>query len=160
MNYRIEEKPEMLLTGFKRRFTGDPCDKQDQDHCFACETRVEQYVLEGMSREHEIIYTVMTDFTPEGYTGALVEGETDVWTVVPQIKLEAIAAIADVTYNAESMLEPTLHSVEEQTHRNVEHLIVDGNSSDNTLELVREYLERNGAEAERLREKLRKLTEM
>ena len=67
MNYRIEEKPEMLLTGFKRRFTGDPCDKQDQEHYFACETRVEQYVLEGMSREHEIIYTVMTDFTPEGY---------------------------------------------------------------------------------------------
>ena len=57
--------------------------------------------------------------------------------------------VATVTYNAESMLEPTLHSVEEQTHRNVEHLIVDGNSSDNTLELVREYLERNGAEAER-----------
>ena len=57
--------------------------------------------------------------------------------------------VATVTYNAEAMLEPTLHSVEEQTHRNVEHLIVDGNSGDNTLELVREYLERNGAEAER-----------
>ena len=67
MNYRIEDKPAMVLTGFKRRFTGDPCDKEDQDHTFASETRVEQYVLEGMSREHETIYTVMTGFTPEGY---------------------------------------------------------------------------------------------
>ena len=32
MNYRIEEKPAMLLTGYKRRFTGSPNDKQDQDH--------------------------------------------------------------------------------------------------------------------------------
>ena len=32
MDYRIETKPDMLLTGFKRRFTGDPNEKQDQDH--------------------------------------------------------------------------------------------------------------------------------
>ena len=67
MQYRIEEKPAMLLTGFKRRFTGDPNDKRDQDHNFACETRLEQYVLEGMSREHETVYQVLTNFGPEGY---------------------------------------------------------------------------------------------
>lgn len=36
MNYRIEEKPAMLLTGYKRRFTGTPNDKKSQDHYFAC----------------------------------------------------------------------------------------------------------------------------
>lgn len=67
MNYRIEEKPAMLLTGYKRRFTGDPNDKGMQDHNFACENRVLQYILEGMSRQHEDTYQVLTNFGPDGY---------------------------------------------------------------------------------------------
>ena len=67
MNYRIEEKPAMLLTGFKRRFTGSPNDKQEQDHNFACETRMEQAILEGISHEFETIYHVLTNFDEDGY---------------------------------------------------------------------------------------------
>ena len=67
MNYRIEEKEAMVLTGYKRRFTGSPNDKQDQDHNFACETRLEQYILEGMCREHETIYQILTNFDTDGY---------------------------------------------------------------------------------------------
>lgn len=67
MNYKIEEQPAMLLTGYKRRFTGSPNDKREQDHNFACETRLEQYILEGMSREHETIYQLLTNFDPDGY---------------------------------------------------------------------------------------------
>lgn len=67
MNYRIETKPQMLLTGYKKRFHGDPNDKQDQDHYFACENRLYQYILEGMSREHVITYQVLTNFGPDGY---------------------------------------------------------------------------------------------
>ena len=67
MNYRMEEKPAMVLTGYKRRFTGSPNDKKDQDHYFACETRLEQAILEGLCREHETIYQVLTDFDAEGY---------------------------------------------------------------------------------------------
>ena len=67
MQYKLEEKPAMLLTGFKRRFAGEPNDKKDQDHYFATETRLEQYVLEGRSRIHDTIYTVMTDFSDDGY---------------------------------------------------------------------------------------------
>lgn len=67
MNYRIEEKPGMLLTGYKRRFSGSPNDKQDQDHNFACETRLEQAILEGLCREHETIYQLLTNFDPDGY---------------------------------------------------------------------------------------------
>ncbi len=67
MNYRIEENPGMLLTGYKRRFTGSPNDKQDQDHNFACETRLEQAILEGLSREHETIYQLLTNFDADGY---------------------------------------------------------------------------------------------
>lgn len=67
MNYRIEEKPAMLLTGFKRRFSGDPKDMNAQDHNFACESRVLQYILKGMSWEHEKMFQVLTNFDPEGY---------------------------------------------------------------------------------------------
>lgn len=67
MNYRIEEKPAMFLTGYKRRFSGNPNDRKSQDHYFACETRSLQYMLEGMSREHVDTYEVMTNFTPDGY---------------------------------------------------------------------------------------------
>lgn len=67
MNYRIEEKPDMLLTGYKRRFTGSPNDKRDQDHDFASETRLEQAILEGLSREHETIYQILTNFDADSY---------------------------------------------------------------------------------------------
>lgn len=67
MNYKVEEKPAMLLTGHKRRFDGSPNDKKDQDHNFACETRLYQYILEGMAREHVITYQVLTNFGPDGY---------------------------------------------------------------------------------------------
>lgn len=67
MNYKIEEKKQMKLTGYKRRFTGSPNDKQDQDHDFACESRLEQAILEGLCREHETIYQILTNFDADGY---------------------------------------------------------------------------------------------
>lgn len=67
MNYRIEEKPAMLLTGYKQRFAGDPNDKGMQDHEFACDNRVYQYILQGMSRDHVDSYQVLTNFGPDGY---------------------------------------------------------------------------------------------
>lgn len=67
MNYRIQEKRKMLLTGYKKRFTGDPNDKCRQDHNFACENRALQYMLEGMSGELVDTYQVLTNFGPDGY---------------------------------------------------------------------------------------------
>lgn len=45
-------------------------------------------------------------------------------------------SIITVTYNASSVLQPTLESVKEQTCRDYEYLVIDGASSDNTLALV------------------------
>lgn len=67
MNYRIEEKPSMILTGYKARFHGNPSDKQFQDHEFACKNRLYQYILEGMNRDHVNSYQVLTNFSPDGY---------------------------------------------------------------------------------------------
>lgn len=49
---------------------------------------------------------------------------------MPPLKI----TVATVTYNASNLINRTIQSVEEQTYPHVEHLIVDGNSQDDTLE--------------------------
>ncbi len=48
-------------------------------------------------------------------------------------------SIITVTYNAATTIERTLKSVLEQTYTNIEHIIIDGKSSDGTLKLVQKY---------------------
>lgn len=67
MNYRIEKKPEMVLTGFKRRFHGTPADRAWQDHEFACETRLNQYILQGAAHDCDTVYEVVTNIGDDGY---------------------------------------------------------------------------------------------
>lgn len=49
-----------------------------------------------------------------------------------------LISIITITYNAESEIRPTLESLNRQTFRNFEHLVIDGASSDNTLSIVKE----------------------
>ena len=51
-------------------------------------------------------------------------------------------SIITVTYNAGKVLEDTIQSVVFQTYRNVEYIIVDGGSKDNTLEIAEKYRDR------------------
>ena len=51
-------------------------------------------------------------------------------------------SIVTVTYNAGSVVEKTLRSVAEQTYDNLEYIVVDGASKDDTLEVVGRYRER------------------
>ena len=48
-------------------------------------------------------------------------------------------SIITVTYNAEKYLEATIQSVLEQTYSNIEYLIIDGQSKDKTLEIIKKY---------------------
>jgi glycosyltransferase involved in cell wall biosynthesis len=48
-------------------------------------------------------------------------------------------SIITATYNSDSTVRDTLESVAAQTYSNIEHIIVDGLSKDNTLEIVAEY---------------------
>lgn len=48
-------------------------------------------------------------------------------------------SIITVTYNAGKVLEDTILSVISQTYQNVEYIIVDGNSKDNTLDIINKY---------------------
>lgn len=51
--------------------------------------------------------------------------------------------IITCTYNAASVLQRTLDSVQAQTYCNIEHLIIDGVSKDKTLSMVRAYQHKN-----------------
>lgn len=48
-------------------------------------------------------------------------------------------SIITATYNSEATIKDTLESVNAQTYPNIEHIIVDGASKDNTLDLVKKY---------------------
>lgn len=54
--------------------------------------------------------------------------------------------IITVTYNAEATIERTMESVANQSHTDIEHIVMDGASKDRTLDIVNRYhqQERNG----------------
>ena len=47
-------------------------------------------------------------------------------------------SVITVCFNAESTIRHTIHSVNEQTYLNVEHVFIDGASKDGTLDIIRE----------------------
>ena len=67
MNYKIVEREELVLTGFKRRFTGTPENRERQDHNFAVETRMKQFVLQGFAHDCDTVYEVITNVGDDGY---------------------------------------------------------------------------------------------
>lgn len=48
-------------------------------------------------------------------------------------------SIITISYNAEITIEKTLKSIESQSYDNIEHIIVDGGSHDNTLEICNSF---------------------
>ena len=52
---------------------------------------------------------------------------------------EPLISIITVVYNGEEYLEQTINSVINQTYKNIEYLIIDGGSTDGTLDIIKKY---------------------
>ena len=73
MNYRIEKKPEMILTGFKKRFDGAPGNRFEQESEFYVTTRVNQYLLKGLGGDRDNGYSVITNVDDDGFDFYIAE---------------------------------------------------------------------------------------
>ncbi|RZK36108.1 MAG: glycosyltransferase, partial [Pedobacter sp.] len=51
-------------------------------------------------------------------------------------------SIITVVYNGEAFLEQTIQSVLNQTYPNIEYIIIDKKSTDNTLQIVNKYADK------------------
>lgn len=67
MDYKIVEQDEIVLTGYKRRFSGVPGEREDQECDFYVNTRPFQYILQGLSGNLEKSYNVITNINDDGY---------------------------------------------------------------------------------------------
>ena len=67
MNYRIEEKEEMILTGYKYRFTGIPGERMEQEKEMYVKTRPFQYILQGLSGDVVKNFNIIANIGDEGY---------------------------------------------------------------------------------------------
>lgn len=67
MDYRIEEKDEMILTGYKRHFVGFPGEREDQEEEMYVKTRALQYILQALAGNLEKNFDIITNIDDEGY---------------------------------------------------------------------------------------------
>lgn len=67
MDYKIEEKPTSIFTGYKRHFEGVPNERFEQEKDFYVHTRANQYLLEGMAEDAYTEYCVIKNIHDDGY---------------------------------------------------------------------------------------------
>ena len=72
----------------------------------------------------------------------VLEGGRRLRGVVPDTGGRPLVSIVTVVFNGASTLERTLLSVQGQTHPAIEHIVVDGGSTDGTLDLLRRHDDR------------------
>ena len=59
--------------------------------------------------------------------------------VLSEERIEPLITIVTITYNCREDIENTIQSVLSQTYENIEYIIIDGASSDGTLEVINKY---------------------
>jgi glycosyltransferase involved in cell wall biosynthesis len=59
-------------------------------------------------------------------------------SIVSKMKTPKVSIIT-VVYNAAGLLERTIRNINEQTYKNIEYLVIDGGSTDGTVEVIKKY---------------------
>ena len=54
-------------------------------------------------------------------------------------KYSPLISIITVSFNSEATIGRTIQSILDQKYNNIEHIIIDGLSSDKTLEIIKKY---------------------
>lgn len=69
MNYRIEKKPAIKITGLKTEFKGTPDERYGQQHDFMVkgETRFVRYAMQGIAKTCETEYSVVSNVRDDGF---------------------------------------------------------------------------------------------
>ncbi|SBS61206.1 glycosyltransferase family 2 protein [Vibrio atlanticus] len=55
------------------------------------------------------------------------------------VNSKPLISIITVVYNGDKYLEETIESVKNQTYENIEYIIIDGGSTDNTIDIIKKY---------------------
>ncbi len=55
---------------------------------------------------------------------------------------EVLVTILTPCFNSEKTIEKTLECIENQTYKNIEYIIVDGGSTDNTLNIIKQHMDK------------------
>lgn len=71
MKYRIEEKPQMILTGYRRCFDGVPGERAEQEEEMFVSSKERQKQLFALSGDSETQYTVIDRVDEAGYDFAI-----------------------------------------------------------------------------------------
>ena len=61
--------------------------------------------------------------------------------ILNHTRIEPKVTIITVVFNGEKYLEQTINSVINQTYKNIEYIIIDGGSTDGTLDIINKYME-------------------
>lgn len=88
-----------------------------------------------MKNEHFVSQQFWTDHTAEFQEG----GQRTRNRFKVSSNEAPLITIVTIVYNDEQFIEQTIQSILNQSYENVEYLVIDGGSTDNTLEIIKKY---------------------